>query len=221
MTASPDTRLLATGFSDSLIRLHHLALLGKQRVRLRERAEKRALGGGGGKKQKVAGGGGGGMMEVDWEEDELQEELEDLSQQQVTNLIGHSGPVNALSFSADQQLLFSASTDSTVRLWSTELRRGLAAYRGHVYPVWDVAACPHGTYFVSGGSDRTARLWSTEHIRPLRIFAAGAEDGTVAVYDLASARRLALLEGHKGPVWSVSYSRGGGSLLATGQPSNC
>jgi WD40 repeat protein len=43
--------------------------------------------------------------------------------------------------------------------------------RGHVYPVWDVAACPHGSYLVSGGSDRTARLWSTEHARPLRIYA--------------------------------------------------
>jgi len=68
MTVSPDTRLLATGFSDSMIRLHHLALLGKQRIRLRERAEKRAAGGGG-KKQKLAAG---SAMEVDWEEDELQ-----------------------------------------------------------------------------------------------------------------------------------------------------
>jgi WD40 repeat protein len=40
-----------------------------------------------------------------------------------------------------------------------------------VYPVWDVVACPHGSYLVSGGSDRTARLWSTEHARPLRIYA--------------------------------------------------
>jgi WD40 repeat protein len=44
-------------------------------------------------------------------------------------LLVRAGTVNALSFSADQQLLFSASSDSTVRLWSTELRKGLAAYR--------------------------------------------------------------------------------------------
>lgn len=40
-------------------------------------------------------------------------------------------------------------------------------------PVWDVAACPHGTYFVSAGADQTARLWSTEVARPLRIFNGG------------------------------------------------
>jgi WD40 repeat protein len=44
-------------------------------------------------------------------------------------LVLFAGTVNALSFSVDQQLLFSASSDSTVRLWSTELRKGLAAYR--------------------------------------------------------------------------------------------
>lgn len=59
----------------------------------------------------------------------MQEELEDMSQRQTTSLVGHSGTVNAISYSADQQLLFSASSDSTVRLWSTELRKGIAAYR--------------------------------------------------------------------------------------------
>jgi hypothetical protein len=48
---------------------------------------------------------------------------------QVLWLLVRAGTVNALSFSADQQLLFSASSDSTVRLWSTELRKGLAAFR--------------------------------------------------------------------------------------------
>lgn len=37
--------------------------------------------------------------------------------------------MNALAFSSDQQLLLSASSDSTIRLWSTELKKGLAAYR--------------------------------------------------------------------------------------------
>jgi hypothetical protein len=44
MTVSADTKLVAAGFSDSLVRLYHLALLGKQRGKLAERAEKRAAG---------------------------------------------------------------------------------------------------------------------------------------------------------------------------------
>jgi hypothetical protein len=44
MTVSPDTKLVAAGFSDSMVRLYHLALLGRQRAKLGERAEKRAAG---------------------------------------------------------------------------------------------------------------------------------------------------------------------------------
>lgn len=40
-----------------------------------------------------------------------------------------------------------------------------------MFPVWDVATCPFGYYFVSGSADRTARLWCTERSSPLRIFA--------------------------------------------------
>jgi transcription initiation factor TFIID subunit 5 len=35
-----------------------------------------------------------------------------------------------------------------------------------------------------------------------------------------SCRRVALLEGHEGPVWSLSYSRGTGCLLASGGADN-
>ena len=57
-----------------------------------------------------------------------------------------------------------------MRMWSPALRANLAAFRGHLYPVWDVAACPRGLYAATASADRTARLWSTEHPRALRIF---------------------------------------------------
>lgn len=59
----------------------------------------------------------------------------------------------------------------TMRLWSASLRTALAAYRGHLFPVWDVASCPRGLYAATASADRTARLWSTEHPNALRIFA--------------------------------------------------
>jgi transcription initiation factor TFIID subunit 5 len=49
-----------------------------------------------------------------------------------------------------------------VRLWSTELATCLTVFRGHVFPVWSVDACPLGYYFASGSADRTARVWCTE-----------------------------------------------------------
>ncbi|KAF2018426.1 transcription initiation factor TFIID subunit 5 [Aaosphaeria arxii CBS 175.79] len=97
-------------------------------------------------------------------------------------LIGHAGPVYAVSFSpstvnpdpngppTNSQYLLSASEDQTVRLWSLETWSCLVAYRGHSNPVWDLQWGPHGHYFLTGSNDRTARLWSTDHIDALRIY---------------------------------------------------
>jgi WD40 repeat protein len=109
-----------------------------------------------------------------------QEELEDLSDRAVLPLYGHTAPVCGVDFFSDGALLLSASADATVRVWSPELRRGLAAYHGHAFPVWAVAACPHGGYFASGGADRTARIWTTEvNARPLRVLAGELRGGGV------------------------------------------
>jgi len=108
-------------------------------------------------------------------------------------LIGHSGPVYALSFSpsvavpntpsetmtngttphqpiGQPQYLLSCSADHTIRLWSMSTFTNLVVYRSHESPVWDVRFSPFGHYFVSCSADRTARLWSTSHISPLRLF---------------------------------------------------
>ncbi|CAK4034226.1 Transcription initiation factor TFIID subunit 5 [Lecanosticta acicola] len=102
-------------------------------------------------------------------------------------LVGHSGPVYALSFSpsiaipetgnsdnlssdSHPRYLLSCSADSTIRLWSLDTWTNLVIYRSHNMPVWDVRFCPQGHYFLSCSADRTARLWSTPQIAPLRLF---------------------------------------------------
>jgi transcription initiation factor TFIID subunit 5 len=54
------------------------------------------------------------------------------------------------------------------------------AYKGHIYPVWDVRFSPHGYYFATASHDRTARLWATDHHQPLRIFAGHFSDVDVS-----------------------------------------
>lgn len=97
-------------------------------------------------------------------------------------LVGHSGPVYAVSFSpatvnpdphgppTHAQYLLSASEDKTIRLWSLDMWTCLVAYRGHDNPIWDLKWGPYGHYFLTGSNDRTARLWATDHIEPLRIY---------------------------------------------------
>ena len=49
-----------------------------------------------------------------------------------------------------------------------------------------------------------------------RTLAAGCADGSVVLWDLAEARRLAAVAEHRGPVWSLAFSHGAGSVLASG-----
>ncbi|KAI9812122.1 MAG: Transcription initiation factor TFIID subunit 5 [Phylliscum demangeonii] len=111
-------------------------------------------------------------------------------------LIGHSGPVYAVSFSPSianyhaakddpstaPRYLLSCSADKSVRMWSVEAWACLVVYKGHDNPVWDVAWGPHGHYFVTGGRDRTARLWSTDHISYLRMFVGHDDDVDVVAF---------------------------------------
>lgn len=39
----------------------------------------------------------------------------------------------------------------------------------------------------------------------------------MAAWDLGSARRLASMHGHRSAVWSLAFSHGAGSLLASGE----
>ena len=103
-------------------------------------------------------------------------------------LIGHSGPVYAVSFAPSSSApspndikptskwLLSSSADSTIRLWNLDIFQQVVVYKGHIGPVWDLKWGPFGHYFVSGGHDKTARIWSTDKIRHLRLLA-GHDDG--------------------------------------------
>ena len=52
---------------------------------------------------------------------------------------------------------------------------------------------------------------------PLSQVACGTDDGSIHVWDLGSARKVASLQGHVGPVWSLAYSHGAGAILASGE----
>lgn len=48
----------------------------------------------------------------------VQDELAEMTEKLVKHMHGHSGSITGLSYSTDQELLFSSSADGTVRLWS-------------------------------------------------------------------------------------------------------
>jgi WD40 repeat protein len=100
-----------------------------------------------------------------------------------------NGTVYDITFG--DNLMVTAHSDSTVRLWDIQTGGQRAILRGHSGPVRTVTFTPDGTILATAGDDNTIRLWD-----PLD----GAE--------------IALMEGHEAPVTALAFSPDG-TLLAS------
>ncbi len=79
----------------------------------------------------------------------------------LERLVGHTGLVQSLSFSANSKRLLSTSRDSTARVWSVPRGELISTAFGHTGPVTTGLFVEEGSEFLTGSSDRTVRLWST------------------------------------------------------------
>jgi WD40 repeat protein/serine/threonine protein kinase len=81
-------------------------------------------------------------------------------------LVGHTGYVHDLAFSADGKTLVSGSTDQTVRVWDVAQRRLLATLRGHHNEVRSVAFGTDQKLIFSGCKDGTIMAWNPATVEP-------------------------------------------------------
>ena len=116
-------------------------------------------------------------------------------------LKGHTGEVLAIDWSKDGEMIASAGHDEAIHVWKSRSGEMILRMKGHSSKVYGVAWSPDGKLIASCSRDMSVRLWDIYN------WDGGALDG--------SLNCIAVLHGHKLPVFCVSWSKDG-SCLASG-----
>jgi WD40 repeat protein len=157
-------------------------------------------------------------------------------------LRGHVGRVNgvAVAHVAGTDVIVSAGSDGTVRLWDAVSAAPIGELHGHSGSVTAVAVGRHRgkEIAVSCGVDQTVRLWDLEQRSPLwwsphtvhtdsvtavaigrlgeqDVIVSTSADDTVRVWDRLdeSEPRVSTLSGHGRDIWSVAIGNGDRELI--------
>jgi WD40 repeat protein len=80
-------------------------------------------------------------------------------------LFGHSEQVNAVAFSLDGKVLFSASGErldkpGEIKVWDVRSGNEIVSIKAHQGPVLCLAVSPDGAMLVSGGKDEVVKWWT-------------------------------------------------------------
>jgi WD40 repeat protein/beta-lactamase regulating signal transducer with metallopeptidase domain len=169
-------------------------------------------------------------------------QLHEASSGQVVRRLGAMEPtaapasVNAVAFSPDGKRVAVGGADGTVRVLDVNngelVGQLMAGSRGAVQ---QVCFSTDGEYLLVA-CDEGVRLWQEQRGQRPRIvweialdratsaafaadgrhIAVGGRDATVHICDAATGKEIAVLRGHAGPVWTVTFSPDGHQLLSGG-----
>jgi WD40 repeat protein len=144
-----------------------------------------------------------------------------LEVEEVNRLEGHSSELRAVSYSPNGQLIASASSDKTVKLW----RRDGALIKTlteHSSTVSSISFSPDGKTIASSSRDKTVKLWkydgtlikslvASDGIRTVKfspdgqLIVAGSGDGKVLLWR-SDGTFLKTWQSHRNTVYGVTFS---------------
>ncbi|ROK80935.1 Pre-mRNA-processing factor 19 [Anabarilius grahami] len=157
-------------------------------------------------------------------------------EQIVATLKGHTKKVSSVIYHPAQSVVFSASPDSTIRVWSVTGGNCVQVIRAHEAGVTGLSLHATGDYLLSSSEDQ---YWAFSDIQTGRvltkvtdetagcaltcaqfhpdglIFGTGTADSQIKIWDLKERTNVANFPGHSGPVTAIAFSENG-YYLATG-----
>ena len=102
--------------------------------------------------------------------------------------------INAITFSPDDTLIATATSNNVVRLWNLETDKLVDTLAGHAATVNDIAFDTTGDVIVTASADGTAKIWRVD-----------------------SGQAIDTLPGHPGGVLSLAFNPDGQQVATTGQ----
>uniref|UniRef100_A0A8C7MKA5 Pre-mRNA-processing factor 19 n=1 Tax=Oncorhynchus kisutch TaxID=8019 RepID=A0A8C7MKA5_ONCKI len=157
-------------------------------------------------------------------------------EQIIATLKGHTKKVTSVIYHPSQSVVFSASPDSTIRVWSVTGGNCIQVVRAHEASVTGLSLHATGDYLLSSSEDQ---YWAFSDIQTGQvltkvtdeaagvaltcaqfhpdglIFGTGTADSQIKIWDLKEHTNVANFPGHSGPVTSIAFSENG-YYLATG-----